>query len=93
MTLSDDNAVMVPREPTEDMLMAARGLIMSMSFNVPNYQTSLGEVAASGFYGELWAHILTDEERAIRAPLTKAHRAQLIYRAMIAAAPQQAGEG
>lgn len=80
-------SVVVPREPTEAMLMAARGLIMSLSFGVPNYETTLSEVARSGFYGEHWAHILTDEERAMTGPITKGHRAQLIYRAMIAAAP------
>lgn len=78
--------VMVPRTPTEDMLMAARGLIMSLSFGVPNYQTSLSDVARSGYYGEHWAHILSDDERAMTGPITKAHRADLIWRAMVAAA-------
>lgn len=88
---------MVPRRASEDMLMAARGLIMSMSFSVPNYGTTLGQVADSGFYGEHWAHILTEEERAIKAPLSKGHRADLIWRAMVSAAlpstPNQAKEG
>ena len=79
--------VLVPREPTEAMLMAARGLIMAREMGVPTYGYSLGKVAASGYYGEHWKHILTDDERAIDAPLTKAHLAQLIYRAMLAAAP------
>lgn len=78
---------LVPVEPTEAMLDAARGLIMSLSFGVPNYETSLSDVARSGYYGELWRDILTDEERAMKGPITKAHRAQLIYRAMLSAAP------
>lgn len=80
---------LVPVEPTDAMLDAARGLIMALSFGAPNHQTSLSEVTRSGFYGELWSHILTDEERAMSGPITKAHRAQLIYRAMLAAAPHQ----
>lgn len=68
--------------PTEDMLMAARGLIMARDMGLPNQGRPLGEVARSGFYGNHWAHILTDEERSIQSPLTKAHFAQLIWRAM-----------
>lgn len=83
--------VLVPMKPTDAMLDAARGLIMSLSFGVPNYETSLNEVAHSGFYGELWRDILTDHERQMKGPLTKAHRAQLIWRAMLAAAPSQPG--
>ena len=79
--------VVVPLEPTDAMLMAARGLIMSLSFGVPNYRTSLANVARSGFYGEHWQHILTDEERQMTGPITKGQRAELIYRAMIAARP------
>lgn len=41
----DAPRVTVPVEPTEAMLDAARGLIMSLSFGVPNYKTSLSEVA------------------------------------------------
>jgi len=68
--------------PTEAMLFAARGLIMARDLKAPNYESSLGTVARSGFYGDQWAHVLTDEERAIQAPLTKAHFAQLIWRVM-----------
>lgn len=82
-----DGWVLVPRDPTEEQLFAARGLLMSLSMGAPNYQVSLGDVAASGYYGEAWGHILTDEERAIARPLSKGHRAQLIYRAMLSAAP------
>ena len=79
------DAVMVPREPTEAMLTAARGLIMARDLQAPNGETTLGDVARSGFYGEHWRDILTDEERAIASPLSKGHFAQLIYRAMLAA--------
>lgn len=79
---------LVPVEPTDAMLMAARGLIMAREMQVPNHGYSLGKVASSGYYGEHWRDILTDDERAIEAPLTKAHLAQLIYRAMLAAAPK-----
>jgi len=76
----------LPLRPTEAMLDAARGLLMARSMNVPSSGYSLGEVARSGYYGELWGHILTDEERAIAHPLTKAHLADLIWRAMASAA-------
>ena len=71
--------------------MAARGLIMAREMRVPSSGYSLGKVATSGYYGDWWGHILTDDERAIEAPLTKAHLAQLIYRAMLAASPQAEG--
>lgn len=87
MTQPTNALRLVPVEPTEAMLDAARGLIMSLSFGVPNYETSLSDVSRSGYYGELWRDILTDEERSMKGPITKAHRAQLIYRAMLAAAP------
>jgi len=85
------DAVMVPREPTEAMVMAARGLIMARDLQAPNASTTLGDVARSGFYGEHWRDILTDEEKAIAAPLTKGHLAQLIYRAMLAASTPVGG--
>ena len=85
------DAVMVPRIPTEAMLMAARGIIMARDLQAPNGQTTLGDVARSGFYGEHWRDILTEEERAIAAPLSKGHFAQLIYRAMLAASPPVGG--
>lgn len=86
----EGETVTVPRQATDGMLMAARGLLMSLSMNSPTYGYSLGQVADSGFYGEHWAHILTEEERAISAPLTKAHRADLIWRAMVSAAEREA---
>lgn len=74
------------QDATEEMTMAARGLIMARGFGLPNYTTSLGDVAKSGFYGEYWRHILTDEEKEIKYPLPKAHFADLIWRAMRSAA-------
>lgn len=82
--------VLVPAVATEAMTMAARGLIMARQMNVPRSGYSLGEVARSGYYGEYWGHILTDEERAIEAPLPKGYLADLIWRAMVSAAPPQA---
>lgn len=67
------DTVNVPRVPTEAMLMAARGLIMARDLRAPNGETTLGDVARSGFYGEHWRDILTDEERAIAAALGSKH--------------------
>ena len=84
-----DGFAVLPLMPTDEMMMAARGLIMAHEMKVPTYGYSLGKVAESGFYSEHWAHILTEEERAISSPLTKAHMAQLIWRAMVSAALKQ----
>lgn len=46
---------------------------MAREMRVPNAGYSLGKVAESGYYGELWGHVLTDEERAISHPLTQRH--------------------
>ena len=76
----------VPVEPTEEMIDAPRGLIMYFNGMMNQSNWTLGDHAKSGGYGETWAHLITDEERAARH-FPKAHQADLIWRAMLAAAP------
>lgn len=69
-------------EPSDSMCDAARGLVMMDRFDLPNRNTSLADVARSGFYGELWGGVLDDSERQITRRLPKGHLAGLIWRAM-----------
>lgn len=82
---------LVPEESTEEQDMAARGLIMMDRFGGPSEGYTLGQHAESGFYGEYWGHLLSDEERKISVRLSKGGLANLIYRAMVAAAPTPSG--
>lgn len=82
----------VPVLPTDEMVDAARGLCMFFN-GMGGQRWTLGQHADSGGYGEGYAHLLTAEERST-SHFPKAHQADLIWRAMLHAAPhQQASKG
>lgn len=83
--LLPEGYVAVPREPTEAMTDAARGIVMMERFGLPNKQTPLGKVIESGFGGQDWGFAVQADERAIDHRLPKGHVCYLIYRAMIQA--------